>query len=80
MSTFVLTDKSYDFKEQVKNRQSLTKIVHSIMVKAAELDVLVAADVGVRGPSLLILFHSNLSEKTMTVSTALLKGMPPSQP
>lgn len=32
-----------------------SKIVHSIMVKAAELDVLVAADVGVRGPSLLIL-------------------------
>lgn len=32
-----------------------SETVHSVTVKAAELDVLVAADVGVWGPSLLIL-------------------------
>lgn len=44
------------------------------MVKAAELDVLVAADVGVRGPSLLILVQkvTGLTENS-DLSDAFLK-------
>jgi hypothetical protein len=39
----------------MKKWQFLTKIVHSIVIKATELDMLIAVDVGVWSPSFLIL-------------------------
>lgn len=54
---------------QMKKFQFLTKIVHSIMIKATELDVLIADDVRVGSPSFLILIQKVTGRKESTFSS-----------
>lgn len=52
---------------QMKKFQLLTKIVHSIMIKATELDVLIADDVRVGSPSFLVLIQKVTGKKESTL-------------
>lgn len=52
----------------MKKFQFLTKIVHSIMIKATELDVLIADDVRVGSPPFLILIQKVTGKKENTFS------------
>lgn len=51
----------------MKKSRFLTKIVHSIMIKAAELDVLIADDVRVGSPSFLVLIQKVTGKKESTL-------------